>query len=985
MAQQNINTGTPNGQDGDFVRDAFVKAEDNFTELYNRNERRIVVTSEWQGNLDFRCTAKSFPIQGEWYNILQPNVTTVTLEAADNLLDRVDLIVANSTTLTIYAVKGEASENPVQPVPNYDEYPLNFVLVRAGETEPDGFEDVTVWDENLGTPNEWDFTADVPTRGPGQTIVPGQVNTYNGLWSLNGSQTSNARAKFTNNQSIPTARLNNLSFYIKLKEDYTVKGKLYVTFDQTSVATQTKSVSPKPEDSRAAVPAPPPPNTVTELTIKRNENGFDPSNTGWQKITLDLGRVNFVTGSIDTLTISPNNGAPSGNALGYYIDSVNLQLLSQSTSKPTVLSDDPNKIEYTSELINNGEGEIDPSGDLLKFITRADLSNPDIVDSNLLNVSVTYLQDLDFRVDPLSFPIDGVWYTGEPNQTISLNMADPTLSRIDIIGVDRFGDATKVTGTASANPEAPNVDESVIFPIKEILVDPAAIVLDDTFSEVQLFNEGSNAPAGQEWVSSIPNTGSSLSSTEAQLGTYSFKHVVKGGASNGFISLTPGALDAIDGKVLEAISFYIKLNSKDINRIIMQLYDGVANRAKIHIINGSYGLDAGSTDWQRVTVPLNTVSLNTDIDRVSFNVSSASSGFQFYMDNIVAYLEDTDLKKDGAAGVTESYVNNAVADKADITYVDTSVSTKADVSYVDTSVSTKAETSYVDTAVASKADATATQTALDAKADELYVDTAVANKADVTYIDGLLNDKADVTYVNTELGDKADSSTVTSQLALKADLNTVTGKADLTYVDNQLSDKADTTTVNTALALKAEKTYVDTELADKADTTSVNTALAAKADTADLALKADTTYVNTELSNKANSSDVGNTAYTTLIRTISSSEIISLGTSPVTLVAAPSIGQAIIPISMVFKYNPGSNPFTANSVSLKMDTPGSTPLANIPANVIGGTVAKFEVLPFDTAAELSMGTGAILKGNNSSNAGDGTIVVLFTYQIVPIA
>lgn len=35
MAQQNINLGTPNNQDGDFVRNAWSKAQDNFTELYN--------------------------------------------------------------------------------------------------------------------------------------------------------------------------------------------------------------------------------------------------------------------------------------------------------------------------------------------------------------------------------------------------------------------------------------------------------------------------------------------------------------------------------------------------------------------------------------------------------------------------------------------------------------------------------------------------------------------------------------------------------------------------------------------------------------------------------------------------------------------------------------------------------------------------------------------------------------------------------------
>ena len=34
MAQLNLILGTPNNEDGDFVRDAFVKTEANFTELY---------------------------------------------------------------------------------------------------------------------------------------------------------------------------------------------------------------------------------------------------------------------------------------------------------------------------------------------------------------------------------------------------------------------------------------------------------------------------------------------------------------------------------------------------------------------------------------------------------------------------------------------------------------------------------------------------------------------------------------------------------------------------------------------------------------------------------------------------------------------------------------------------------------------------------------------------------------------------------------
>ena len=35
MAKQTINLGTPNGKDGDIIRDAFQKVNQNFTELYN--------------------------------------------------------------------------------------------------------------------------------------------------------------------------------------------------------------------------------------------------------------------------------------------------------------------------------------------------------------------------------------------------------------------------------------------------------------------------------------------------------------------------------------------------------------------------------------------------------------------------------------------------------------------------------------------------------------------------------------------------------------------------------------------------------------------------------------------------------------------------------------------------------------------------------------------------------------------------------------
>lgn len=53
MAQQNIILGTPNNEDGDFVRDAFVKTEDNFTELYARTNTSNFVNDGSDGTSTF--------------------------------------------------------------------------------------------------------------------------------------------------------------------------------------------------------------------------------------------------------------------------------------------------------------------------------------------------------------------------------------------------------------------------------------------------------------------------------------------------------------------------------------------------------------------------------------------------------------------------------------------------------------------------------------------------------------------------------------------------------------------------------------------------------------------------------------------------------------------------------------------------------------------------------------------------------------------
>jgi len=56
MAKQDIDIGTPNGKDGDLVRDAFNKVNQNFIELYTTDDTKIslaTLKAEVAASVDF--------------------------------------------------------------------------------------------------------------------------------------------------------------------------------------------------------------------------------------------------------------------------------------------------------------------------------------------------------------------------------------------------------------------------------------------------------------------------------------------------------------------------------------------------------------------------------------------------------------------------------------------------------------------------------------------------------------------------------------------------------------------------------------------------------------------------------------------------------------------------------------------------------------------------------------------------------------------
>lgn len=346
MGQQHLNTGTPNGQNGDFVRDAMNKIESNFNELYNQETGVIDVGAEWSGGLSFDVSANSFPVNGVWYTATEQSLT---LDAADGTFDRIDLFVADVFG-TISKITGEISgSNPAEPDYDYErQFPIKFVLVQAGATIPSEFEEEMIFNEDLGEPNEWTF---VPTTG----VAVSTANSHLGTKSIEGSSTLQQRIRFENLESIETSKINSISFWYKAKESYGIGGKIFVYFGQ--------------ERSAISVPVP-----VNSVTIQNGQYGYDSTSQAWQKITIDMSRINLSLSFINTVEIKPYK--PSTKALdevptgttGYFIDEIKMQLqIAKIVSEP-----DPTP-KNTSSFVNDGAGEVDGSGNVLKYLTSDDL------------------------------------------------------------------------------------------------------------------------------------------------------------------------------------------------------------------------------------------------------------------------------------------------------------------------------------------------------------------------------------------------------------------------------------------------------------------------------------------------------------------------------------------------------------------------------------------------------------------------------------
>jgi hypothetical protein len=259
---------------------------------------------------------------------------------------------------------------------------------------------------------------------------------------------------------------------------------------------------------------------------------------------------------------------------------------------------------------------------------------------------VVWETGLQFRISAATYYIGGVLYSST-EQTHTLDAADGSNPRIDVLYLDTAGDFGAVTGTAAASPTEPDVDPSTQLKRTFVLVG-AAVSAPAGVSNENIYLENT------EWTGTTSGAGWTLASaTSPYAGTVNI--VAAAVATNGYVSLDHGAAITItDADVLQ---LFIKPTvAFPTGRVIRaQWYNnGVALGIPLTIASGYWGFNASTLSFQLVAIPIPNFVLpgGTTGDQLRLTVMGGALSFQ--VDNIVLQTQGSGVPQTGGGGLTQA-------------------------------------------------------------------------------------------------------------------------------------------------------------------------------------------------------------------------------------------------------------------------------------------------------------------------------------------
>jgi hypothetical protein len=284
-------------------------------------------------------------------------------------------------------------------------------------------------------------------------------------------------------------------------------------------------------------------------------------------------------------------------------------------------------------------------GDLLSTNNLSDLTDPDAAVTNLgldpviedLQVlattnsqsflvsggGVTWITGYQYRVSAAVYYINGTRYTSS-EQTVTLDAADPTNNRFDLIILDITGTADSITGTAAPNPNVPDYDPQTQLSLSFVQVTANTTEPTTTSVNVTIYAENT------EWTTSVSaGTINPDSTNNPKSGTKCIEGTTV--AANTYVQLeAPSPIDLSTRNILSlAIRPKASFGNKTIS--VRFLNDGVAIGTAVTL---AHGFSSSTLSYQQIVIPLSQFAVSSPVDQVRFTVLGGGSAIGFYLDDI---------------------------------------------------------------------------------------------------------------------------------------------------------------------------------------------------------------------------------------------------------------------------------------------------------------------------------------------------------------
>lgn len=243
----------------------------------------------WLDDYDFRIAPGVVSFSG---TALDFSGTDVTLASPDALLDRIDLVVADSTYGTYAVVQGNNSTPPVPPDYNpADQFQITFIPVRAASTQP-------------VVAREWIYREDTEwtTSDSGATINPASTNNpFQGAVDVEGTNVVNNNfVRFQRSTSLDVTNFDIVYLYIRPKASWGTSRSFRFNWETAAGA-----------------------RVGDYYTVRNGVLGWQSATQAYQLVAIPISMFNIPAGQlVQALRITIIG---SGTAPGFYIDDVALQ------------------------------------------------------------------------------------------------------------------------------------------------------------------------------------------------------------------------------------------------------------------------------------------------------------------------------------------------------------------------------------------------------------------------------------------------------------------------------------------------------------------------------------------------------------------------------------------------------------------------------------------------------------------------------------